>query len=112
MPEAVGCLVRSALRRPGRVRRTAFKRVRSGPSGDACIVGVATDLRWVNARLAAAAASRLGGKQMCFLCARLAADGWRHIVDVLAIDPQVKAHMCFRFVKLAGADDRTRRWSM
>ena len=68
MPEAVGCLVRSALRRPGSVWRTSLERARSGPSGDACIVGAPTDLRWVSARLAAAAAAqRAGGLDVFFV---------------------------------------------
>ena len=93
MPEAVGCLVRSALRRPGSVWRTLLERARSGPSGDACIVGAPTDLRWVSARLAAAAALNVQGGWMCFFCARLAADDWWHLVDLLATDPQVEGQV-------------------
>ena len=89
--------------------RTLLERARSGPSGDACIVGAPTDLRWVSARLAAAAAAQRAGGLMCFLCARLAADDWWHIVDLLATDPQVEGQVCIRLAQLAGSDQATCR---
>ena len=58
----------------------------------------------MSARLTAAAAAQRAGGLMCFLCARLAADDWWHIVDLLATDPQVEGQVCIRLAQLAGSD--------
>ena len=91
--EAVGRLVRSALRRRGMAWLALIESARSGLSGGSCMAGPEP---------AHAVPMPFGllpllrpceGEQMCFFGARLAAEDWWHVVHVLTSDSQVEAHV-------------------